>query len=209
MGGAGAACIYVLQCCYFCRYSRASATVGTTGVALSLILVSHSLFKHKLENVSLIKNQVKLIVRVLCYARKHKYPENRSALTYWEEEAPSRLDLGKDKYGGSFTEEEVEDVKTFFRMLPLFIAVVGFGSALFLWIPLGKAMNKSSIVDDHYQRYMEQEDEYKRHKVTLENEKNYEHSVIVSVMNIDLSIVCASVWELRVTMQKLIILILD
>uniref|UniRef100_A0A1X7SJY2 Uncharacterized protein n=1 Tax=Amphimedon queenslandica TaxID=400682 RepID=A0A1X7SJY2_AMPQE len=38
--------------------------------------------------------------------RKHKYPENRSALTYWEEEAPSRLDLGKNKYGGPFTEEE-------------------------------------------------------------------------------------------------------
>uniref|UniRef100_A0A1X7SYB7 Major facilitator superfamily associated domain-containing protein n=1 Tax=Amphimedon queenslandica TaxID=400682 RepID=A0A1X7SYB7_AMPQE len=99
----------------------------TSGVALSLILVSHSLFKHKLENISLIKNPIKLIVRVLCYARKHKYPENRSALTYWEEEAPSRIDLGKDKYGGPFTEEEVEDVKTFFRMLPLFITILGFG----------------------------------------------------------------------------------
>ena len=95
-----------------------------SGVAIALVLVSHSFLK--LENVSLIKNPIKLIVRVLCYARKHKYPENRSALTYWEEEAPSRLDLGKDKYGGPFTEEEVEDVKTFFRMLPLFIALVGF-----------------------------------------------------------------------------------
>ena len=61
----------------------------------------------------------------MCYARKHKYPENRSALTYWEEEAPSRLDLGKEKYGGPFTEEEVENVKTVFRILPLFIAVTG------------------------------------------------------------------------------------
>uniref|UniRef100_A0A1X7VEI1 Uncharacterized protein n=1 Tax=Amphimedon queenslandica TaxID=400682 RepID=A0A1X7VEI1_AMPQE len=98
----------------------------TSGIFLTLVLVSHSFFKHKLENVSLIKNPIKLIVRVLCYARKHKYPENRSALTYWEEKAPSRLDLGKDKYGGPFTEEEVEDVKTFFHMLPLFIAVIGF-----------------------------------------------------------------------------------
>ena len=97
-----------------------------SGVVVSLVLVSHSLFKHKLENISLIKNPIKLIVRVLCYARKHKYPENRSALTYWEEEAPSRLDLGKGKYGGPFTEEEVEDVKTIFRMLPLFIAIIGY-----------------------------------------------------------------------------------
>uniref|UniRef100_A0A1X7UQB6 Major facilitator superfamily associated domain-containing protein n=1 Tax=Amphimedon queenslandica TaxID=400682 RepID=A0A1X7UQB6_AMPQE len=99
-------------------------TFIASGVSVSLVLVSHSFLKHKLENISLIKNPIKLIVRVLCYARKHKYPQNRSALTYWEEEAPSRLDLGKDKYGGPFTEEEVEDVKTVFRMLPLFI---GFG----------------------------------------------------------------------------------
>ena len=96
-----------------------------SGIAVSIVLVSHSFFKHKLENISLIQNPIKLIVRVLCYARKHKYPENRSALTYWEEEAPSRLDLGKEKYGGPFTVEEVEDVKTVFRMLPLFIVSVG------------------------------------------------------------------------------------
>ena len=95
-----------------------------SGVAIAFVLVSHSFLK--LENVSLIKNPIKLIVRVLCYARKHKYPENRSALTYWEENAPSRLDLGKRKYGGPFTEEEVEDVRTFFHMLPLFIALIGF-----------------------------------------------------------------------------------
>ena len=97
-----------------------------SGVSVSLVLVSHSFFKHKLENISLIKNPIKLIVRVLCYARKHKYPENRSALTYWEEKAPSRIDLGKDKYGGPFTVEEVEDVKTVFRMIPLFIAIIGY-----------------------------------------------------------------------------------
>ena len=96
-----------------------------SGVAVSTVLVSHSFFKHKLENISLIQNPIKLIVRVLCYARKHKYPENRSALTYCEEEAPSRLDLGKEKYGGPFTVEEVEDVKTVVRMLPLFIVSVG------------------------------------------------------------------------------------
>ena len=123
--------------------SKLIAIFITSGVALSLILVSHSLFKHKLENISLMKNPIKLIVRVLCYARKHKYPENRSALTYWEEEAPSRLDLGKDKYGGPFTEEEVEDVKTFFRMLPLYIATFAFST--FYWIPYGKCVNKFSV----------------------------------------------------------------
>ena len=112
---------YLLQCLFYSSQYFIMITFIASGVSVSLVLVSHSFFKHKLENISLIKNPIKLIVRVLCYARKHKYPENRSALTYWEEEAPSRLDLGKDKYGGPFTEEEVEDVKTVFRMLPLFI----------------------------------------------------------------------------------------
>ena len=115
---------YPLQCLFYSSKYSIVITFITSGVSVSLVLVSHSFFKHKLENISLIKNPIKLIVRVLCYARKHKYPENRSALTYWEEEAPSRLDLGKDKYGGPFTEEEVEDVKTVFRMLPLFIGFV-------------------------------------------------------------------------------------
>ena len=113
---------YLLQCLFYSSKYFIMITFIASGVSVSLILVSHSFLKHKLENISLIKNPIKLIVRILCYAKKHKYPENRSALTYWEEEAPSRLDLGKDKYGGPFTEEEVEDVKTVFRVLPLFIA---------------------------------------------------------------------------------------
>uniref|UniRef100_A0A1X7VQZ0 Uncharacterized protein n=1 Tax=Amphimedon queenslandica TaxID=400682 RepID=A0A1X7VQZ0_AMPQE len=121
------------------------------GVAISFVLVSHSLFKHKLENITLIKNPIRLIVRVLCYARKHKYPENRSALTYWEEEAPSRLDLGKDKYGGPFTEEEVEDVKTVFRMLPLFIAVFSFAATdeVYHWIFTGTVECESLLLLFH------------------------------------------------------------
>ena len=100
-------------------------------VCVSAVLVSHNLFNHYLETTPVnTVNPVRLIVRVLCYARKHKYPENRSALTYWEEEAPSRLDLGKDKYGGPFTEEEVEDVKTVLRLVPL-VVVCGVTLALY------------------------------------------------------------------------------
>ena len=60
---------------------------------------------------------LKNIYRVLKFAFKHKAPLNRSALTYWEEGVPSRVDLGKSKYGGPFTTEQVEDVKTFLRLL--------------------------------------------------------------------------------------------
>ena len=60
------------------------------------------------------KSPVKLIAKVLRYAARNSRPTRRSAFTYWQEEEPSRLDMGKEKFGGPFTEEEVEDVKTFF-----------------------------------------------------------------------------------------------
>ena len=43
---------------------------------------------------------LKTIYKVLKFAAKHKAPLNRSALTYWEEDIPSRMDLGKSRYGG-------------------------------------------------------------------------------------------------------------
>ena len=61
------------------------------------------------------------IYRVLKFAAKHKAPLNRSALTYWEEDIPSRMDLAKTRYGGPFTTEQVEDVKTFLKLLVVFL----------------------------------------------------------------------------------------
>ena len=66
-----------------------------------------------------ITNPIKHIASVLNFARKNKYPRNRSALAYWEENFPSRVDLGKEKYGGPFTEEGVENVKTFLMLISL------------------------------------------------------------------------------------------
>ena len=64
-----------------------------------------SYFKYLLTIFPHLVNPYKLIFRVLNYAQKHKYPERRSALTYWEEDIPSRIDLGISKYGGPFTVE--------------------------------------------------------------------------------------------------------
>ena len=72
------------------------------------------------------EHPLKLIYQVLKYAWKHKRPENRSAFTYWEEDIPPRIDLGKSKYGGPFTTEEVEDTKTFFSILLLLLSMIGF-----------------------------------------------------------------------------------
>ena len=95
---------------------------------LSIVLCSHFLCKHWLIDHRSTQHPLRTIYRVLKYAKQHKCPVDRSAFTYWEEEIPSRIDLGKSKYGGPFTTEEVEDVKTILRVvailatLTLFIA---------------------------------------------------------------------------------------
>ena len=71
-------------------------------------------------------NPFKNICEVLKYSWKHKVPEHRSAFTYWEEDIPRRIDLGKNKYGGPFINEEVEDTKTFLRFLPLLLCLFGY-----------------------------------------------------------------------------------
>ena len=77
-------------------------------VPLALIIISDCLCLQWLDRTHKVTNPIKLIIQVLNYTRKHRYPERRSAFTYLDEEQPSRMDFGKEKFGGPFTEEEVE-----------------------------------------------------------------------------------------------------
>ncbi len=83
----------------------------------TFVLVTDCLFNKSLIKEPPTHNPFKLIYQVLKYAATHKYPQMRSAFTYWEDIPYSRIDLGKNKYGGPFTTEQVEDVKTFFRLV--------------------------------------------------------------------------------------------
>ena len=60
---------------------------------------------------------------MLKFAKDHTNPVRRSAFTYCEDELPSRLDLGKEKYGGPFTTEQVENVKAFLGVLRVLITL--------------------------------------------------------------------------------------
>ncbi len=124
---------------YFWSYSSSGTFVNLVSVCIGprenftiplLLCVSLSIIAGLIFwcNGILVKepvtlNPFKLIYRVLKYAIKHTHPEQRSAFTYCEDELPSRLDFGKSKYGGPFTTEQVEDVKTFFGGLGLVLIV--------------------------------------------------------------------------------------
>ncbi len=89
-------------------------------VCSSLSLTSDLIFSKKWLIIEPKSPQsLKTMYQVLKFAWKHKSPLNRSALTYWEEDIPSRMDLGKLRFGGPFTTEQVENVKTIFRLFLL------------------------------------------------------------------------------------------
>ena len=120
--------VRTMSCSITDRLYRQTVCLSGSGVTITVIIATYYLLRHHIDTTPLVGSPIKLIVKVLNYAKKNKYPKNRSALTYWEESAPSRLDLGKDKYGGPFTEEEVEDVKTVLRLFPILLCI------LFGWV---------------------------------------------------------------------------
>ena len=94
-------------------------------ICLTIALTSSFLFNHILikEPVKQM-NPYKQVYKVIKYAIKNKRPRCRSAFTYCEDKLPSRIDFSKSKYGGPFTTEQVEDVKTFLRLM----VIIFFGS---------------------------------------------------------------------------------
>ena len=63
------------------------------------------------------------VYKVLKFAAKHNRPLRRSAFTYCDDERPSRIELAKQRFGGPFTTETVEDVRTFLRILVMLVAI--------------------------------------------------------------------------------------
>ena len=95
---------------------------------ITLFLLTVSLFVIHYRKVWFLLEQAgvnpyKLVYRVVKFAYQHKVPLRRSAFTYCDEESPTRLDVGKHKFGGPFTTKQVEDVKAFWGILKVLITI--------------------------------------------------------------------------------------
>ena len=88
----------------------------------TLSLCLHLKFNDRFDNMA-INNPYKMVYNVVKYTIGNKYPRNRSALTYWENEVPKRIDFAKNKYGGPYSHEDVENAKIFFRILAVLTAL--------------------------------------------------------------------------------------
>ena len=68
-------------------------------------------------------NLYKTVFSVLNFARRNKCPLCHSAFTYCGEFRSSKIDFAKERYGGPFTTPQVEDVKTFLRIVMVLLAL--------------------------------------------------------------------------------------
>ena len=113
---------------FSCIPSTHLASVGVIYIAwfLLLIILPISLYVAKSKwfvTESGVVNPYREVAQVVSFARKHKIPVRRSAFTYWEDDIPTGLDLGKNKYGGPFTTDQVENVKAFFGILYILLSL--------------------------------------------------------------------------------------
>ena len=77
-------------------------------------------------------NPYKTVFKVISFAWKHKNPLRRTAFTYSDDYIPTRLDFAKERFGGPFTTEQVEDVKVLRRIVIILLAM---GPVFVLEIP--------------------------------------------------------------------------
>ncbi len=129
-------------------------TIGITELLVAhFILSSVTLYcfaslKKYLDTTPRILNPIKLVFGVLKFAKKNKYPRNRSSLTFWEDTQLTRIDMAKSKYGGPFTEEQVEDVKTGFRLLPIILLTACIAGIVTCSKPCTHVLNSQSRIEN-------------------------------------------------------------
>ena len=68
-------------------------------------------------------NPYKTVFKVISFAWKHKNPLRRTAFAYSDDYIPTRLDFAKERFGGPFTTEQVEDVKVLRRIIAVLFAI--------------------------------------------------------------------------------------
>ena len=117
----------LLDCVSLRKESELSLLIMLPGILLSLLSILYTITCWKRHKWFFVEpghdNPYKPVYKVLNCAVKHKHPLRRSAFTYADDYMPSRLDFAKERYGGPFTTEQVENVKTLLRILIFLVAI--------------------------------------------------------------------------------------
>ena len=106
------------------------AIVVVLAIHLSMALSSNYVFNYWLDKEQKVFNSLPLIRKTVQYTIKNRKKWKR-LFALGNHSALSKLNIAKVMYGGPFLSEQVEDVKTFFRVL----AVIALVLAVFSGIP--------------------------------------------------------------------------
>ena len=112
-------------------------------------------------------NPYKLVYKVTKFVYQYKVPLRRSAFTYCTEELPSRMDMGKHKYGGPFTTKQVEDVKAFWGILKVVLSI---GPA-FLLQTVAQSILPAFAKHDNI--FLQEDNSSAKHEIHLEGVARY------------------------------------
>jgi len=147
-----------------------TVNAGFASMAITVALCLDLLCNKVITKEPPASNSLKVIFQVVRYAVKNKYPRLRSAFSYWDEKK-SRINLAKAVYGGPFTSEEVEAVKTFFKIVPI----------LFLGSCLGGCIVVAALTTDsmfyHYSDHQYHRSEHDTSSYM------YEHCLVRSIVS--------------------------
>ena len=94
-------------------------------LSITIAISVNAIFKNWLFIDPEKRNPLVTVVKVLFSALVARRPVRRSAFSYSGSDPPPRIDLAKIRHGGTFTNEEVEDVKTSIRILLVLLAIGG------------------------------------------------------------------------------------
>ena len=101
-------------------------TFGLLSTAsMSLALILNGLMKNWFHIDDKRRNPLWTIIKIFLAATVAKRPKIRSAFSYSNLAAPTRIDLTKDIHGGKFDCEEVENAKTVGRIVIVLLSVSG------------------------------------------------------------------------------------
>ena len=98
---------------------------------LTLAVCSDFIVGHWLTKEQIIENPLPLILKIVHYTIKHMYYLKGRKILYYSQENQgilSKFNIAKRVYNGPFSSEQVEDVKTFFRVLVVIVVFTIFSS---------------------------------------------------------------------------------
>jgi len=109
--------------CSFPYYTTVFGFIAVISIALGLVIIQFTSQWFYIDETK--HNPLMLVFRVVKFAIKVERPKLRSAFSFTGIEAPTKMDLAKETHRGKFTNVEVEDVKTFLRLIVFLLSLLG------------------------------------------------------------------------------------